>query len=126
MADKVNYCRKPAYNEFGMRWCAAPRFKDQKECKYYGPSSVSKLCMHFRRNIERHCDSLTAQKDSTTATTGEKGMRARTEKERERREEEEARVAMAKAAKEEEKKKEAKYPGAEQIEKFIDKMGKKP
>ena len=117
MADKVNYCRKPAYDEFGMNWCAAPRFKDQKECKHHRKSSVSSLCMHFRRNIDRHCDSLPAQKDSTIATAGEKGMRVRTEKEREKKEEDDlAKANLSKGGYKDET--------IEQVKRMYEKWGK--
>ena len=120
MADKVNYCRKPGYGEFGMNWCAAPRFKDQEECEHHKKSSVSNLCMHFRRNIDRHCDSLPAQKGSTVATAEEKAMRVRTEKEREKKEEED----LAKTNLSKEGTKGYKGEAMEQVKRMYEKWGK--
>ena len=123
MADVINYCRKPAYNEYSMFWCAAPLIKYQKDCKFYAKSSVANRCMHYRRDINRHCDCIEAQKGAVTPTVKEKDMRLKSEKEKEKREEEREAKA-AKKAEEEKAKESGKYPGAEQIKGFIDTIGK--
>lgn len=124
MADKINYCRKPAYNEYSMFWCAAPLIKYQKDCKFHAKSSVSSRCMHYRRDINRHCDCIEAQKDSVTPTDKEKDMRLKSEKEKEEREVKAVKAAKEAEAEEEKAKEPGEYPGAEQIKSFIDKLGK--
>ncbi len=78
--------------------------------------------MHYRRDINRHCDCIEAQKGSINPTVKEKDMRLKSEKEKEEREVKA--VKAAKEAEEEKAKEPEKYPGAEQIKNFVDKWGK--
>jgi hypothetical protein len=58
----------PNYCKSGIMSCcgAGSVWHNQKKCRFYQKSTVSNRCMHYIEALNGHCDSMQAQRESTS------------------------------------------------------------